>query len=245
MLGLIIGSFLNVCAYRVPLKQSITFPPSHCTKCNTKLKSLDLVPVLSFLFTKASCKYCGVKISCQYPLVELLNGFIYLLLYIKFGLNIQFIGYSILCSTLIVIAIIDYYHQIIPNTINFFGLICGLTFHAISFTTFSNLLQYLSGFLIGGGFLLLIAIITKGAMGGGDIKLMAVIGLWLGWQHTILTLFLSFLLGGIISIILILFKLKARKDMIPFGPFIVFATIVTVFYGTDILNYYIINFVTY
>jgi len=239
ILGTIIGSFLNVCIYRIPLKESIAFPPSHCTSCSTRLKSLDLVPVLSFLFGKAKCKYCGEKISYQYPLIELLNGLLYLLVYLKFGPTLNFIGYSVLCSILIVIAIIDYYNQIIPDTINLFGLVCGFIFHAINFNGFSSLLQYLLGFLIGGGFLLLVAAVTKGAMGGGDIKLMAVLGFWLGWKYTILILFLSFFIGALISIVLILFKFKGRKDMIPFGPFIVLATIVTLFYGNDIINYYI------
>jgi len=241
--GITIGSFLNVCIYRIPLGESISFPPSHCTSCSTRLKSLDLVPVFSFLATRGKCKYCGEKISFQYPLIELLNGLIYLLLYLKFGYTLQFAGYAILCSMLIVIAIIDYYHQIIPDTINIFGLVCGFVFHIINFNGFSNLLQYVLGFLIGGGVLLLIAVVTKGAMGGGDIKLMAVLGLWLGLKYTLLTLFLSFFLGGLISIILIAFKLKGRKDMIPFGPFIVLATIVTLFYGNDIISYYIMTFV--
>jgi len=241
--GITIGSFLNVCIYRIPLGESISFPPSHCTSCSTRLRSLDLVPVFSFLATKGQCKYCGEKISVQYPLIEILNGLIYVLLYLKFGYTLEFLGYAILCSMLIVIAIIDYYHQIIPDTINIFGLVCGFVFHAINFNGFSNLLQYVLGFLIGGGVLLLIAVVTKGAMGGGDIKLMAVLGLWLGLKYTLLTLFLSFFLGGLISIILIAFKLKGRKDMIPFGPFIVLATIVTLFYGNDIISYYIMTFV--
>lgn len=245
LLGTIIGSFLNVCIYRIPLKQSIAFPSSHCPKCGTNLKALDLVPVLSFLFGRGKCRYCGEKISIQYPFIELTNGLLWLLLYLRLGFSTEFIGYAVLCSILIVVAIIDYRYQIIPNVINIFGLVCGLFFHVINFSSFSNLLQYLSGFLIGGGVLLLIAIVTNGAMGGGDIKLMFVLGLWLGWKHTLLTLFLSFFLGGLISILLILFKIKGRKDMIPFGPFIVLATMMTVFYGNGIINYYIMTFVVH
>lgn len=245
ILGTIIGSFLNVCIYRIPLKESIAFPPSHCPRCSTNLRALDLIPVFSFLFTKGKCRYCSEKISYQYPLIELFNGLLYLLVYLKFGITLEFIGYSILCSILIVVAVIDYYHQIIPDTINIFGLICGILFHAINFAGFSSLFQYLLGFLIGGGFLLLIAVVTKGAMGGGDIKLMAMLGLWIGWKFTLLNLFLSFFLGGLISILLMVLKFKGRKDMIAFGPFIVLATMVTVFCGDDIINYYIRTFVVH
>lgn len=240
--GIIIGSFLNVCIYRIPLKESIGFPASHCPNCNTYFRAMDLVPILSFLFSQGKCKYCAKEISFQYPIIEFINGLVYLLLYLKFGYSIEFLGYAVLCSILIVVAVIDYYHKIIPDTINIFGLIFGLIFHAINFSNFSNLLQYIFGFLIGGGFLLLIAVLSKGAMGGGDIKLMAVLGFWLGWKFTLLILFLSFFLGGLISIILILLKIKGRKDTIPFGPFIVLATMVTVFYGNNIINYYIVTF---
>ncbi len=197
LLGTIIGSFLNVCIYRIPLKDSIAFPSSHCSKCNTSLRALDLVPVFSFLFIKGKCRYCGEKISYQYPLIELLNGLLYLGVYLKFGLTLEFLAYSILCSILIVAAIIDYYHQIIPDTINIFGFVCGFIFHVINFSSLLNFLQYLFGFLVGGGFLLLIAVVTKGAMGGGDIKFMAMLGFWLGWKLALLNLFLSFILGGV------------------------------------------------
>lgn len=241
ILGTIIGSFLNVCIYRIPLKQSVAFPPSHCPRCGTNLKALDLVPILSYLFGGGKCRYCGEKISIQYPLIELTNGLLWVFLYLKIGLSIEFIEYAVLFSILVVVSIIDYYHQIIPDRINLFGLVCGVIFHIVTFVSFNNLFQYFFGFLIGGGFLLFIAIITKGAMGGGDIKLMAVLGLWLGFKHTILALFLSFFLGGLISVFLILFKIKSRKDMVPFGPFIVLATMMTVFYGNDIINYYMMS----
>lgn len=245
LLGTIIGSFLNVCIYRIPLKESIAFPHSHCSKCNISLRALDLVPVFSFLFIKGKCRYCSEKISYQYPLIELLNGLLYLGLYLKFGLTLEFLAYSILCSILIVVGIIDYYHQIIPDTINIFGFVCGLMFHVINFSSLLNFLQYLLGFLVGGGFLLLIAVVTKGAMGGGDIKLMAMLGFWLGWKLTLLNLFLSFILGGFISIILIFLKFKDIKDMIPFGPFIVLATVITLFYGNSVISYYIRTFVVH
>ncbi len=245
ILGTMIGSFLNVCIYRIPQKKSIVFPFSYCPKCNIRLEVLDLIPVVSFLSAKGKCRYCSKKISIQYTLIELLNGLVYLLAYLRFGFTIEFIGYSILCSILIVIGIIDCYHQIIPNFLNIHGIICALIFQAFTLGSFLDFFNYILGFLTGGGFLLLIAIVTNGAMGGGDIKLMAMLGFWLGWRLIILNLFLSFLIGGIVSIILILFKFKNKKDMIPFGPFIVIATILTIFYGNNIINYYIVRFVIY
>lgn len=218
---------------------------TNCSKCNIKLKILDLIPVISFLSKKSKCRYCNKKIFNRYPLIELINIFLYLLIYFKFGFTLELIGYSILCSILIIVAIIDYHYQVIPDTLNIFSLVCAIAFHTVRTANISDFIQYLIGFLIGGGFLLLIAIITHGGMGGGDIKLMAVLGLWLGWEFTIIILFLSFIIGGIISVLFILFKLKRRKDMIPFGPFIVLSTLITIFYGNNIINYYIMRFILY
>ena len=122
-LGLLIGSFLNVCIYRIPKKESIAFPPSHCTSCETKLRVLDLIPILSYIIAKGKCKYCGDKISPQYPLVELLNGILYLLLYLKYDYSLNFIFYSILVSTLLVISFIDYKHKIIDIVFDTFKCI--------------------------------------------------------------------------------------------------------------------------
>lgn len=238
LFGLTIGSFLNVCIYRIPKGESISFPPSHCMGCGTRLKSFDLIPVLSYLLAKGKCRYCGDKISLQYPIIEILNAFIYFLLFYKFGLSLLFIKYSILCSVLLVISIIDYNHKIIPNSINLFLLLYGIIFSIIDFS-FNNLTSNLLGLFIGGGLFLLIAIITKGAMGGGDIKLVAVLGLLFGLKKILLIIFLSFIMGAIISILLLLFKIKKRKDYIPFGPFICIGGLITIIYGNNIIEWYL------
>ncbi|PAB58510.1 prepilin peptidase [Anaeromicrobium sediminis] len=237
-IGLVIGSFLNVCIYRIPKEESIAYPPSHCPKCNNYLKSIDLIPIFSYLFNRGKCRYCGETISLQYPLVELLNGIIYLLLYLKFGLSIFFVKYGILASLLIVISFIDYKLKIIPDECNLFGIIVSGAF--IIFNNFSllSLKDSILGLVLGGGIFLLIAIIT-GAMGGGDIKLMGVLGFAFGWKGILLITLLSFVIGAIISILLILLRLKHRKDEIAFGPFISVSTLVTILYGKGIIKWYI------
>ncbi len=238
--GLFIGSFLNVCIYRIPSKESIAYPPSHCPKCNTNLKSIDLIPVISFIFTKGRCRYCKNKISIQYPIVEILNGILYLLLYLKFSLSILFIKYAILSSMLLVITFIDYKYQIIPDGINLFGIICGVIFNII-YNFKGNLLNGAIGLVIGGGIFLLIFAVTKGAMGGGDVKLMGVLGFFVGWKYILLIMVSSFIIGAIISIVLLIFKIKSRKDYIPFGPFIAMATLISIYFGEEIIHWYILN----
>ena len=238
LFGLTIGSFLNVCIYRIPKGESISFPPSHCMGCGTRLKSYDLIPVISFIVARGKCRYCGEKISLQYPIIEVLNGILYLLIYYKFGLSLLLIKYSILCSILLVISIIDLNLKIIPNSINLFLLLYGIIFNIIEFS-FNNLTSNLFGLFIGGGLFLLIAIISKGAMGGGDIKLVAVLGLLFGFKKILLITFLSFIIGAVISILLLLFKINKRKDYIPFGPFICIGTFITIIYGNNIIEWYL------
>ncbi len=238
LIGLLIGSFLNVCIYRIPNKKSIIFPPSHCIRCGEDLRPWDLIPVFSYIFTMGKCRYCGEKISPQYPIIELLNGFIYFLLYMRFGFGFIFIKYALLSSLLIVISMIDLKLQIIPNGLIIFGLITGIIFTL--FNGFNReLFNYLLSFLIGGGIFLIIAIVTQGAMGGGDIKLMAVLGIWFGWKEILIITLFSFIIGAIISIVLMVLKIKGRKDYVPFGPFIAIATFIMIFYGDKILQWYL------
>ncbi|WZL71464.1 prepilin peptidase [Clostridiaceae bacterium 35-E11] len=240
-LGLMIGSFLNVCIYRIPRKISILYPGSHCPRCKTRLKPRDLIPMLSYILTKAKCRYCGEGISPRYPLVELMNGLIYLLLYHYFGFTLTFLQYAVLSSLLLVIAWIDYDLQIIPDELMLFGLLVGTMLYVFRH---DGMLwrNGLIGLLIGGGIFLLIAVVSKGAMGGGDIKLMGVLGYWLGGQYILLITLLSFVIGAVFSILLLLLKIKGRKDMIPFGPFIAMAAFITIIYGESIIYWYLLKF---
>lgn len=237
LLGLAIGSFLNVCIYRIPANESIAYPPSHCPKCSHKLNALDMIPVLGYIINLGRCRYCKEKISLQYPIIELFTAVLFLLLYKPFGLSIYFFKYAVLASLLIVIAVIDLKTQEIPDRLIVFGLIAGLLFNLYNIRI--NMVQGLLGFILGGGSFLIIAMVTKGAMGGGDIKLMAVLGLFFGWQLIILIALISFVLGAFISLILITAKIKGRKDYIPFGPFIAAAAVIALFYGRQIIELYL------
>lgn len=235
--GTIIGSFLNVVIYRIPSKESIVYPPSHCTKCGHELKPVDLLPVLSYILLKGRCRYCGEKISVRYPAVELLTGLIFFIIFYKFGLSIKALSYIFLSAVLIAITFIDIENKIIPNKLILTGISGGIIFRFFMYNY--GFLDYIIGFLLGGGTLLIISMLSKGGMGGGDIKLMALVGLFVGWKLTVITLFFSVIIGALGGIILIALKVKTRKDYIPFGPYISIAWLISILYGYDILNYYI------
>jgi len=242
LFGCIIGSFLNVCIYRIPQNKSIAFPGSHCPKCSTPLKWFDLLPVLSFVFLKGRCRYCGERISPRYPAVELLNGIIYLFLYYNFGLGIDFFYYSQIVSVLIVIFFIDIDHQIIPNSLILVVFLWDIVFKIVSYFILNeplSILNYLGGLAVGAVFFILIFILSKGGMGGGDIKLIGVLGFILGMPLIFLNMFLSFVLGGIISIFLLIFKIKKRKDPIAFGPFLIIGFLISLFWGYEIIYWYL------
>ena len=242
ILGLIFGSFLNVCIYRIPRGESIFFPPSRCPNCKITLKVKDLFPLISYGLKRGRCSYCGEKISLRYPLMEGITGILYVLIYLSFGFSIEFIFYIGLTSLLLIIAGIDYDHQVIPDPFVMLGLGGGLLYHFIGSIMSHGLGGIVHGFIglvIGGGFLLLIAVLSKGGMGGGDIKLMGMLGFWLGWKLTIIALFFSFLFGGLISIFLLACKIKNKKDMIPFGPFLCLGTFVSLLYGNVIFQWYL------
>ena len=241
LLGLIIGSFSNVCIYRIPRNESLIRPGSHCPKCNQPIKFYDNIPLVSFIILKGKCRYCKEKISWQYPLVEFLTAVLYLLLFLRYGLQLVTFVYMFFCSALIIITFIDLKENIIPDVLSLPFLLLGflMSFFLKNLSPINSLL----GILAGGGVLLLVAILgsflfKKEAMGGGDIKLAAMVGAFLGWRLTLLSLFLSFFTGAIIGIV-ILIKNKGESDPIPFGPFIALGTIIALFFGNSIINWYL------
>lgn len=245
LLGTIIGSFLNVCIHRIPKKESIVFPGSYCPSCSTPLKWYDLIPVLSFLFLKGKCRCCGERISPKYPTVELINGIIFVMLFSKIGFNLDFIFHTFLFSLFIIISFIDLDYQIIPNTMVLFILLVSIVYKILNFLLYnvpSNLVNSLMGLGISGLIFFIIFVVSKGGMGGGDVKLIGVLGFILGIPKIFINIFLSFLAGGIISVLLLAFKIKGRKDPIPFGPFIILGFIITLFWGDKIVNWYLVNF---
>lgn len=238
--GTVIGSFLNVCIYRIPAGRSIVTPPSHCPRCGTRLAPRDLVPLFSYIFLKGKCRYCGARISLQYPAVELLTGMLFLAAAWRFGPSPHALGAVVLFSLLISVSVIDIHHRIIPNGIVLAGLFFGilLNFHSLN-AVYNGLL----GFFLGGGILLLVALAFRGGMGGGDIKLAAMMGVYLGWQHILLTLFLSFLFGSIIGMGMVFIRGKTLKDAIPFGPFLAAGGIVSTLWGDTIISWYLALFI--
>ena len=242
VLGLIVGSFSNVCIYRIPRNESIVYPASHCTKCHSNIKALDNIPLLSYILLKGRCRNCKSKISIQYPVVEFLTGFIYLIIYLIYGLSIQTLIYIILSSALIIIAFIDLNEQIVPDVISLPGIVIG--FIISFFVPYISFVNSALGVVVGGGIILVIGlagsvIFKKEAMGGGDVKLAAMIGAFLGWRYILISLFLGFFLGALAGIILILSKIKSREDAVPFGPFIVLGSLITLLWGEKILIWYL------
>lgn len=235
IIGLIIGSFLNVCIYRIPREESIVFPSSYCPNCKLNLKWKDLIPLISYMILRGRCRYCKARISPVYPFIEFLNAILYFLIYIKYGLSVEFVKFAFLTSLVIVIGIIDYFTtDIYTNTI-FAGLIVGIVFAIISFFVEGSIMIYIIGSLIGGGVISLIILLTNG-MGWGDAELLCIIGLFLGVRLTLVTLFLSFIIGGIVGGVLIILKIKSRKDYIPFGPFISIGAVISILFGEIIIN---------
>lgn len=248
IMGTIFGSFYNVCIYRIPEKQSVANPPSHCYNCQTRLKPLDLIPILSWLSLKGKCRYCEVKVSSRYAKVELITGILFALTYINFGFEFKTIYYMILISLLIIITFIDIDHYIIPDEIIILGsiiaLIVNLTGYEVSF------IDGIKGAIFAGGGVLLVTllieyIVKKEVMGGGDIKLYAMLGLFLGTKIALLTVLLSIYVGGIYGVIFIInnkIRKKEFNSMIPFGPFISIAALIAMFYGNSIIDFYINSF---
>lgn len=239
IIGTVVGSFLNVCINRIPVDQSIVKPPSYCPECGTRLAFVDLIPLLNYFFLKGKCRDCSMKISFQYPLVEFLTGILFFIAFYRFDLTRDTLVFVIFMAILLVISFIDIKHGIIPDKLILFSIVSGIL---LKFDSLSSALIGLSGLLVGGGILLLVAIVSRGGMGGGDIKLAGAIGLYIGWQQTLLMLFISFLFGSIFGLLKILIEKKTLKEAIPFGPFLAIGGIIAMLWGKEIINWYILLF---
>lgn len=245
ILGSIIGSFLNVCIYRLPRAESIIFPSSHCVHCNNKIRWYDNIPFLSYLNLRGKCRFCARPISARYFVVEFLTALLLLLFHVSFGLSAKFFVFSILGAALIVSTFIDFEHQLIPDVISIPGIFVGLSASALFPSILGELkaagaiLDSLAGILVGGGSIYAMGVLgkmafKKEAMGGGDVKLMAMIGAFLGWRLVLLTFFLAPFFGTAVGIIV---KIKEKKDIIPYGPYLSLATIIAILWGKRILDY--------
>lgn len=236
--GLLIGSFLNVCIYRIPVGKSIVRPGSQCGSCGTFLKPIDLIPVLSWVFNRGRCRTCGAQVSAQYAVVEILTGVLTLIPYWVLGFSFELAIAYLLLWTGIVITFIDLEHLIIPDEINLFLAVCGGIYYIYQTILQGHfLVEPLLASLIGAGLLFIIAMI--GAMGGGDIKYMAAVGLFLTPITMGIAIYISFILGGMIALILVIIGKYKRKMEIPFGPYLVIGTFVSFVYGNELIQAYI------
>jgi leader peptidase (prepilin peptidase)/N-methyltransferase len=237
MFGLAIGSFANVCIYRLPKKESVVFPVSHCTACSTPVRPFDNIPVISYLILGGKCKDCKESISVIYPIIEVITALLLLAGFFKFGLTFDFLIYTVVAPTLVIITAIDIEHQIIPDVITLPGILLGLA--AGSYTI--GYIDSFSGCLLGGGLFYLLAVLSNGGMGGGDIKYIAAAGALVGWQKVLLIIFIGAFLGSFMGLLQIVVQKKSRKSLIPFGPFLAAATLITLFYGNLLIKLYIEN----
>jgi leader peptidase (prepilin peptidase)/N-methyltransferase len=266
LLGIMMGSFFNVCIYRIPLSMSVIRPSSHCESCSHALAPLDLIPIFSWVLLGRKCRYCKAPISIRYPMVEFLTGLLFLLLYLKFQLSFSFFIYLFFVSILVIIAFIDIDHRIIPDRFVIMGLVVG--FIALIGPVLSVIIDRmmlpdagggevftqamaafawkdaLFGALIGGGSLLLMDIsgrifFKKEGMGFGDVKLMTMAGILLGFQKTAVSLLIAVWIAAVAGIIV----LRTRKDpadhYIPFGPFLAAGCVFSIFFGKELLRWYI------
>ncbi|MGM0509267.1 MAG: prepilin peptidase [Fusobacteriota bacterium] len=236
IIGNIIGSFLNVCIHRIPRNESVVYPPSHCPNCGYKINWYDNIPIISyFLLLRGKCRKCKNKISIQYPLIEILTGFVFVAIFYRFGLTLPTIKFWIYGAILITLAIIDLKTYILPNRLTFSLIILGFILSFIDpritiFHAFIGASVYNFPFLI--LFIFGKEILKKDIMGFGDVKLGMGIGAFLGYTNFInfyMFFMLSFVIGAVISLILMALKIKNRKDMIPFGPFIALAGFIVLF----------------
>lgn len=237
--GAAVGSFLNVLICRIPEAQSIIFPSSHCPKCKHRIRFYDNIPIISYLVLRGRCRDCHEKISFRYPAVEAITAVISLLLFWKFGISLKYLFAFIFSSSLIVITFIDFDHQIIPDVITLPGI--PLFFLMAVFFMDISFLDALLGIVIGGGCLFAIAFIyevvaKREGMGGGDIKLLAMLGAFLGWKSLFFILFVSSLLGAVVGVSLMIAKGRDMKYAVPFGPFLSVAAVVYLFVNIDVME---------
>lgn len=264
--GAIVGSFLNVCIYRLPREKSLVYPSSHCTSCKSPIPFYHNIPLISYFVLRGRCYKCGQKYSWDYVFVEFLAGLLSALLFIKCGPSIHYVFLFIFVMSLIAITYIDLEHMIIPNVISYPGIVVGLIYSALV-TNYDGLrflldnMQYeflyilfvfdeikilssVLGAVIGAGSLLLIGFLYKNirhtdGLGLGDVKLMAMVGAFLGWRSIIFVALISSLIGTIVGISLVLYKKSDMKYAIPFGPFISFAATLYCFSGDLSLDYFL------
>ncbi len=238
LLGLILGSFLNVCIYRLPRELSVVRPRSCCPSCNRTIAWFDNIPLLSYLLLRGKCRHCGTSIPIRYPLIEGATGLISWLVY-HFGLGMDYFVYFPYAASLLAVSVIDLEHRIIPDQISLSGIVIGLLLAA--FTPVMPFLDSLVGFALGGASLLLVgmayeAVRKQEGIGGGDIKLLAMIGAFTGWKGVLFTIFGGSLIASIVGITLMIVRRTNGQVPIPFGPFLSGASFLYILVGDRLIQ---------
>jgi len=243
-----VGSFVNVCIDRLPRGQSIVGPPSHCEVCNQKLGILDLIPLFSYIWLRGRCRYCRAIIALKLPLVEGITALLFVFLYWRFGLSLELAELLVFTVILIIIFVIDLEHQLVLNKVTYPAMAIAFIFSFLSprLGEFELLATGVLGqavsSLAGGGLGLVIMalpfIIYRRGMGMGDIKLGALVGLMTGYPLIFIAVLTSWMTGGLVAAILLVLKIKGRKDPIPFAPFLVITTMATLLWGQAIWQWY-------
>ncbi len=241
LFGLCIGSFLNVCIYRIPASKSISHPRSSCTSCNELIPFYDNIPVLSYILLRGKCRFCREPISLRYPIIEMLTGLFALITVLKYGASLEALIYFVFIAVLLVITFIDIDHQIIPNVISLPGI--PIFFLASFGLPKINYLDSLIGILAGGGSLFLVAwtyhlITKKEGMGFGDVKLLAMMGAVIGLRGVLFTIFVGSLVGTLAGALVMIKSRKGMKQKIPFGPFLAIGGIAYIFFGPQLIRWY-------
>lgn len=238
--GAIVGSFLNVCASRLPKGRSLWMPGSACPACASPIRWYDNIPVLSFLLLRGRCRDCAGRIAWRYPIVEMTTALLFAGAYLRIGWRADLVLALLFLCVLVVITAIDIEHQLIPDRVTLPGIVAG--FAGSVATGRGSWSEPLVGILLGGGVFFVIILLSGGGMGGGDMKLGAMIGAFLGWKLLLPALFLAVFLGGVVAAALLAAGRKGRKDPIPFGPFLAFGAAVSLFWGGGIVQWYLSGF---
>ncbi len=240
-IGAIFGSFLNVVIYRLPRHESLLFPGSHCPQCGEKIRWFDNIPILSFFILGRKCRRCKLPIPARYPIVEILSAVLFVIIYHVYGFSYEFLFYTILSALLLTVTFTDLEKGKIPNSVILTGVILGLYMSLIFWPV--HFINSLIAFLAGGGIMIFWAItgkllFKKESLGAGDIKLVAMVGIFLGLHNILLALFLSFLLASLVGIFMILLKKAQMNSRLPFAPFLTIGALISLMYGSQICAWY-------
>ncbi len=245
--GSIVGSFLNVCIVRLPHEKSVVAPRSHCVHCKKMIPWYDNIPFVSYMFLLGKCRFCRKKISIRYFIVEFITAGAFLAFYLYFGFSLKCLAYLVMLSCFIVATFVDFEHRIIPDEVSVGGMIAGLIFsllipdlHGVS-THFTSFGWSLLGVVVGGGLIYMMGmlgdfIFKKESMGGGDVKLMAMVGAFMGWKLVLLTFFVAPFLGSVYGIVE---KIRTKDSAIAYGPFLVSGAVISLFWGNRIIDWII------